>query len=70
MRVVSRTPGPTTKEFTCRCGAVLEVSAPDLTYRHDSRDGDAVTFACPECRREEWVDVTLIPESIMKDVRR
>lgn len=68
VRVVSAAPGPKTKEFTCRCRAVLEVSAADLTYRHDSRDGDAVSFVCPECKREEWVSVDLIPQSIMKDV--
>lgn len=63
-------PGPKTKEFTCRCGAVLEVSASDLAYRSDPRDGDAVSFVCPECKREEWVAVSLIPQSIMKDVKR
>lgn len=70
VRVVKPASGPKTKQFKCRCGATLEVNASDLTYRNDTRDGDAVTFVCPECKREEWVAVELIPQSIMKDVRR
>lgn len=64
------TPGPKSKKFVCRCKATLEVTAADLTYRHDSRDGDAVSFVCPECKHDNWVDVSLMPRSILKDVRR
>ena len=71
MRVVKKAPGPTSKELDCDgCGATLEVEAADLTREFDHRDGNAVTFRCPECGRTNWVSVGVMPESVMKDVRR
>ena len=65
MRVVKKASGPKTKRFECDgCKARLEVSGSDLTFKSDDRDGAAYTFKCQECKKVNWIDASLIPDSM------
>ncbi|MBY5821457.1 hypothetical protein [Rhizobium leguminosarum] len=40
---------------TCNhCGSLLQFKASDGRFVDDSRDGDAIVVACPECSSEVW----------------
>jgi len=47
-------------QWTCtNCGAVIEARQKEGKVVCDQRDGNYVTFRCPECRTENHVDITL-----------
>jgi hypothetical protein len=57
MKVLREPPKNTWKrDLPCDgCGAILEVEHADLTLVADQREGDAYTFACPCCRKVNWL---------------
>lgn len=70
--MIKKAPGSkrTTKRFKCdRCEATLEVDGKDLKFQPDPRDGNAYSFKCPECRKENWVDASLIPAAMAAQAR-
>jgi len=69
MKVIKKAIKQTSKQFTCRCGAVLEVDGKDLRHQGADRDGDAYTFECPECKQDNWVDASLIPQGMREKAR-
>lgn len=53
------------KKFTCsHCETRVQVEASDFErIVYDDRDGNAVVFTCPTCKREQWISIDLIPAS-------
>lgn len=49
------------KKTNCiECSSKLEIVADDLAFVADSRDGNAYTFKCPVCKKENWIDARLV----------
>lgn len=60
------------KEFetSCQdCDTVVALEARDCTYMSDQRDGNAVKWKCPTCKRENWVAVSVVPPSFVRAVK-
>ncbi len=73
MKVIKKAPGAEvkTKRFSCAgCRALLEVGGRDLKLQPDSRDGDAYTFRCPECKHETWIAAVFIPSAMRAAAKR
>lgn len=47
------------------CSSKLEITASDLSFVADSRDGNAYTFVCPVCKRQNWINAKLVPQGIV-----
>lgn len=63
--------GKKTKRIRCTgCRATFEVEGKDLTFRADARDGAAYTFACPECKKVNWLDDSFVPPAMKAAARR
>jgi len=53
-------------EYDCvGCSSKLEITAGDLSFVADSRDGNAYTFDCPVCKRQNWIAASLVPRGIV-----
>jgi uncharacterized protein with PIN domain len=58
------TEGPQTKTTKCSgCRSELEVSAEDVTFVSDQRDGDAFKYQCPVCKTVTWLDASGCPKA-------
>lgn len=54
-------------EFSCGdCRTTMRAKKSDGDYIFDQRDGDAIKFKCPVCKRDIWVNVKSfkIPDQI------
>ncbi len=66
MKIVKANPPVTEKELTCfMCKSVLLVTGSDMTFHEDQRDGDACSYDCPVCHRENWVSLNLLPQAMI-----
>jgi hypothetical protein len=46
------------------CETLVQLFLIDLRYVYDQRDGDAVTWNCPTCKRRNWISATLVPSNL------
>ena len=73
MRIIKAPAQPREFETTCqdpKCKTEVALEANDLTFRADPRDGNAVSWLCPTCGRDNWVDVKLVPANIVRAVKK
>lgn len=66
MEVVKKSGAGWSKTYGCiECESKLKVRVDDFTrYVNDFREGDAVTFICVVCKRENWIAVSSLPSRI------
>jgi hypothetical protein len=58
MKVLRPGRGRTKVQWACTgCDALIESTQDEGRGVSDQRDGDAVVFICPECGKENWIDV-------------
>jgi len=49
-----------THQWSCReCCAVIESSVKEGNIVYDQRDGNTITFICPECGEKNWIGLSL-----------
>jgi len=69
---ILRRPDPTewrrTHTHTCLTEVELELS--DLRFSSDQRDGDAVTYRCPGCNEDVWLNASVVPAHLRYLVKR
>lgn len=67
MKILSKPKKNAKYRDTCDgCSVRVELEKADTSYRSDPRDGDAVVWKCPECKRENWVSVNVLPEGFLR----
>jgi hypothetical protein len=60
-----------TEQRTCQgCHSKLELEPSDYTYTYDNRDGNALIYECPVCQKNNWVDVRVVNEKVLRRVKR
>ena len=62
MRILSRPLKLPSYTFTCRCGAKLEAELSDIKKSGTDRNEAWVTFECPICKHETYVDTKVLPK--------
>lgn len=62
VRVLKSPKVPRPYRFVCvGCNAKLEAQPGEGRFVAGDRDGDAIVFTCPECRRQNWVAASILP---------
>jgi hypothetical protein len=69
MRVLRQPHQAVEFESDCdECETRVALTADDLRYEPDQRDGDAVRWLCPTCHHYQWIAADLVPREIVDKV--
>jgi RNase P subunit RPR2 len=62
--------GDTYKSSCKNCGCLVELTASDVRFVADPRDGNAIVWKCPDCNEETWVSTNVVPQAFMRGVQK
>ena len=70
MKILWTPPSWVPQPVSCKhCGTCVELDPTDVIYKSDRRDGNAVAWKCPTCKKEHWIAEGIIPSAFMRAVR-
>lgn len=72
MKVIKHGKAAGTLKSECQdpsCECQVELSPNDCRSVPDDRDGAAIVWTCPDCKRDNWVATSTVPGAFARAVR-